>query len=338
MAPDAPREARWVRAEPRRAIPAEEAERMVRRAFPRGRVVHVHPLAGGLRNANFKLTLDSTPGPLVLRVYEHDASLCRKEADLMRLVGGSVPVPEVILAEPAGDGLRPFMLQRYVEGPTFRELVASARSEEVAEAARSAGETLAAIGLVTFANPGWLSPGPTVTDPLLPGADPMPRFVDQCLASPLLQRRVPADLRDKTQAAVWSNAAALGRAADETSLVHGDFGGRNLIVRQRAGRWAVAAVLDWEFAVSGSPLADVGHFLRYERRGRPAAEPHFRAGYLEGGGRLPPEWRRLARLVDLVAVCEALTHRGLPDTAAAELVELMRATVDDRSPGAALRD
>ena len=91
----------------------------------------------------------------------------------------------------------------------------------------------------------------------------------------------------------------------------------------------MAAVLDWEFAVSGSPLADVGHFLRYERSGRPAAEPHFRTGYLEAGGRLPPEWRRLARLVDLVALCEMLPHDGLPDAAAAELVALMCATVDD---------
>ena len=329
MPDDAPREARWVRSEPRRAMPAEEAERMVRRAFPRGRILRVQPLAGGLRNANFKLTLDCTAAPTVLRVYEHDASLCRKEADLMRLLGASVPVPEVLLAEPAGKGLRPFMLQRYVEGPTFRELARSARSEEVAEAARSAGETLAAIGSIAFANPGWLAPGPTVTDPLLPGPDPMPRFVDQCLASPMVQKRAPAKLIERTQAAVWSHAAALRRAADETCLVHGDFGGRNLLVRRVAGRWVVAAVLDWEFAVSGSPLADVGHLLRYERRGRPTVEPHFRAGYLEGGGRLPPEWRRLARLVDLVALCEMLTRDGLPDAAAAELVELIRATVDE---------
>ena len=192
----APLEARWVRSEPRRAIPAAEAERMVRRAFPRGRIVRAQPLAGGFRNANVKVTLDATAEPIVLRVYEHDASLCRKEADLIRVVGGSVPVPEVILAEPAGEGLRPFMLQRFVEGPTLRELVGSARSEEVAEAAHSAGETLAAIGSITFAKPGWLAPGPTVTHPLLPGADPMPRFVDRFLASPMLQRRVPAELRD----------------------------------------------------------------------------------------------------------------------------------------------
>ncbi len=78
----------------------------------------------------------------------------------------------------------------------------------------------------------------------------------------MLQRRVPAALIDRTQAAMWSHAADLRRAADQTSLVHGDFGGRNLIVRQVAGRWVAAAVLDWEFALSGSPLADVGHFLR----------------------------------------------------------------------------
>ena len=302
----------------------------MRRAFPRGRIVGIRPLAGGLRNANFKLTLDCTTEPIVLRIYEHDASLCRKEADLTDLVRGSVPVPEVVLAEPAGDDLPPFMLQRYVEGPTLRELIGSAPPAEVAEAAHSVGETLAAIGAITFAKPGWLAPGPTVTGPLLPGADPMPRFVDQCLASPMLRRRVPAELIDRTQAAMWSHAADFRRAADETSLVHGDFGGRNLIARQAAGRWVVAAVLDWEFAVSGSPLADVGHFLRCERSGRPAAEPRFRAGYLEGGGRLPPGWRRLARLVDLVALCEMLTHDGLPDAAAAELAALIRATVDDR--------
>lgn len=254
MTPDAPREARWVRPEPRRAIPAEEAERMVRHAFPRGRVVRVEPLAGGLRNANFKLTLDSIPKPIVLRVYEHDASLCRKEADLIRLIGGSVPVPEVILAEPAGEGVRPFMLQRYVEGPTFRELVGSARSDEVAEAAHSAGETLAAIGCVMFETPGWFAPGPTVTDPLLEGCDPIPRFVDACLAAPMLQKRLPAELCDKTQAAMWKQAALLRGVAGETSLVHGDFGRRNLIVRQLAGRWVVAVNSDSRTVAVMCPL------------------------------------------------------------------------------------
>ncbi len=88
------------------------------------------------------------------------------------------------------------------------------------------GETLAAIGSITFANPGWLAPGPTVTDPLLPGPDPMPRFVDQCLASPMVQRRAPAELIERTHTAMWSHAAALPP------------GGRRDLSGSRRLRWA----------------------------------------------------------------------------------------------------
>jgi hypothetical protein len=102
MLPGAPHEARWIRSEPRRTLPAEILNRMVHTAFPRCRIIETQPLGDGLRNANFKLRLDGHPEPAVLRIYEHDASLCRKELDLLRLAGGAVPVPEVIHTEPHG--------------------------------------------------------------------------------------------------------------------------------------------------------------------------------------------------------------------------------------------
>jgi len=205
-------------------------------------------------------------------------------------------------------------------------------TDAIAQAAYSAGKTLAAIGRTKFSKPGWLAPGPSVTAPLLEGADSMPRFVDLCLASTNLQQRMPADLRDGTHALIWSWAPQLGHLDDEPCLVHGDFGKRNLLVREIARQWSVTAVLDWEFALSGSPLADLGHFLRYERAARPVAEPHFSNGYLHAGGKLPQNWRQLARLVDLTALCESLTHDQLPDSVVAELVELVRATVENRDP------
>jgi aminoglycoside phosphotransferase (APT) family kinase protein len=189
MLPGTPHEARWIRLGPRRTLPREMLDRMVHTAFSGSRIVELQPLGDGLRNANFKLRLDGQPEPVVLRIYEHDASLCRKELDLFRLAGGSVPVPEVIHAEPHGlEDLPPFTLARYVEGISLRDLRRNGDTGATAEAAYSAGETLAAIG----------------------------RY--------------------------------------------------------------------WEFAVSGSPLGDVGNFLRHERASRPLAEPHFSAGYLHGGG------------------------------------------------------
>ena len=323
MIPGAALEARWSRLEPRRTLSAPVLQRIVDTAFPRRRVVEIQPLAEGLRNANFKLRLDSTPESIVLRIYEHDASLCQKEVDLLRLVSGPVPVPEVLYAEPRGyPDLPPFILTRYVEGISFRDLKRSGDSDAIAGAAYSAGETLAAISRVAFPSAGWLAPGPVVTAPLLEGENPTPRFVDGCLESTNLRRRMPADLRDRTRALIWAWAPQLASLDGQAHLVHGgDFNRRNLLVRRVAGRWSVAAVLDWEFAISGSPLSDLGSFLRYERASRPLAEPHFSAGYLHAGGTLPRGWRRLGRLLGLTALCESLTHDQLPVTVAAELVE-----------------
>jgi fructokinase len=306
---------------------------MVHTAFPRCRATGIQPLGGGLRHASFRLRLEGRPEPIVLRIYEHDASLCRKELDLFRLTGGSVPVPEVIHREPYGvEDLPPFTLARYVKGISLHDLRRSGDTGAVAQAAYSAGETLGAIRRATFDRPGWLAPGPVVTAPLLEGKDPTPRFVDLCLASMNLIQRMPADLRDGASGLVGRWAPELARAHEKARLVHGDFNGRNLLVHYLAGRWSVVAVLDWEFAVSGSPLGDLGNFLRYERCSRPLAEPHVSAGCWHAGGALPRDWRRLSRVLDLAAICESLTRDQLPDTAITELIELIRAIIENRDP------
>lgn len=333
MAAGAHPEARWLCAEPRRTLSPELLERVIQGAFPRSHATQVEPLTDGWRNANFKLQLDRVSEPVVLRIYEHDPSLCQKEIDLIRLVNGSVPVPEVLYAEPLGSGdISPFAIMRYVEGISLWELKKSQDARSVAQAAHAAGETLASIGRTTFSKPGWITSGPTVTQPLCDGTDPVPQFVDLCLGSANLQRRMPTDLQERVSAVVWSRRSQLSELDNDRCLVHGDFGKRNLLMRIVAGKWAVAAVLDWEFAASGSVLADVGHFLRYERSSRPMFEPHFSQGYQRAGGTLPQEWRRLARLIDLVALCESLTHDHLPEAVSTELVELVRATVEDRDP------
>jgi fructokinase len=329
----APEASRWLRAEPRRTWPEPVLRRIVDRALPHSRLLEARPLSEGRRNANFQLRLDSPDRPMVLRIYEHDASLCQKEIDILRTLGGSVPVAEVVYAEPRGlDEIPPFALLDYVEGMDIRELRRSGDTEAIAQAAGSAGEVLAAIGSFHFPKGGWLGPGPVVTMPLLEGADPMPRFVDLCLGSANLARRMPAELRDRLHALVWAQAGALAELQRESRLVHGDFNARNLVVRLASGRWSVAAVLDWEFAVSSTPLADLGNFLRYDRAASPLLEPHFSNGYRRAGGELAGDWRERARWTDLVAICESLTHDGLPDTAAAELVELARATLENRDP------
>jgi hypothetical protein len=117
---------------------------MVRAAFPGSGVVSIHPFPGGMRNANFKLKLSTEPSPVMLRMYEHDASLCQKEVDLIRLIGSSVPVAEVLYAEPHGwDDAQPFAFFRFIEGASFRELKRRGEVESTAQAAQAVGEIVA---------------------------------------------------------------------------------------------------------------------------------------------------------------------------------------------------
>lgn len=61
-------------------------------------------------------------------------------------------------------------------------------------------------------------------------------------------------------------------------------------------------MLDWEFAFSGSPLIDMGHFLRFEDERWLLVEPEFSGGFLRSGGALPESWRTLSRIADLVSI------------------------------------
>jgi aminoglycoside phosphotransferase (APT) family kinase protein len=333
MIVDAADQARWLCTEPRRTLSAAFVDQIVSCAFPGSRALELQPLTDGLRNANFRLRLNSTDESFVLRIYEHDPSLCQKELDLLRLIGTSVPVPEVLYAEPhSSEDAPPFALLRYVEGISYRELNRGGDRDAIAQAASAVGEALAAIGRIRFSKAGWLASGPSVYEARREAADRIPRFVEACFASKLLQERVPVGLCDAIRELMRLWAPRLEGLEEEARLVHGDFGKRNVLVKEVAGVWRVAAVLDWEFAFSGAQLVDLGHFLRYERRSRVGAEPHFSDGFLRAGGVLPEDWRRLARIFDAAVLCESLTHERLSEAANAELIELIRSVVEDRDP------
>ena len=63
-------------------------------------------------------------------------------------------------------------------------------------------------------------------------------------------------------------------------------------------------MLDWEFAIAGSPVQDLGSFLRFERAADPLVEPHFSQGYRDA-------WTILEATV------------GVPPLAACKLLQVM---------------
>ncbi len=306
----------------------------VSRAFPNLTIAGTELLAGGLINTNIKVTFNTDRPPVVLRLYRGASSVCLKETALLSLLRLTVPVPEVLYAESKGvEGSPPFCIVEFVEGVTFEQLKRTNNLDAIHQAAASVGKTLALIGNHQFSTPGRLKTDVNhrliVGDPYVKGPDPVPRILDKFLHAPTVQRRIDNHLREELHDFIWSWAPKLPPIDHESRLVHSDFGNRNILVREVGGRWQVAAVLDWEFAFSGSPLLDVGHFLRYERQAQPLREPYFSQVFVEHGDTLPDDWWRIARVVDLTGLVECLIHDYVPDDVVEEIRGLIRSTIED---------
>lgn len=250
-----------------------------------GSTPDLRPLTGGYRNTTLLLT--RAGHRWVLRRYRHD-NRAAVEAALAERLDGIVPVPRVLAADLDGTASgMPTLLLEHVEG-TPGHLATGFAS--------AAGRTLAAIGTITFDRPGTLD-----TPDLAPAPDGMPgdlaAFVAECVRSPNIalttaERDGLVDLARR-----WSPLIPHGDAR----LVHSDYNPKNLLVRGAH----VTAVLDWEFAFSGSPLTDVGNMLRFAG---PRFAEEFVAGYRDAGGTLPDDWRAVSRALDLFALAELLTR------------------------------
>ena len=310
------------------------ASRLVEKAFPQRRIVGVQRLSGGLINTNLKVTFGTGEAPVVLRLHQKGPASCLKETNVLQLVGPRVPVPDVLYVEPKGlDDSGPFSILQFVEGLTFQQLKRTGNPTAIHQASASVGKTLAAISTYKFAKPGSLigTAGNEVEvgPPYTYTSDPIPEILDSFLDCADAQRRLSTAFARRLHEFVWAWAPFLPDITDVSDLVHSDFGNRNILVNEVDGHWRVAAVLDWEFAFSGSPLLDVGNFLRYELESNPLREPHFSQSFVANGGSLPDNWRRIIRVMDLTALVECLTHDYLPDDVVTEILGLIHSTVED---------
>jgi aminoglycoside phosphotransferase (APT) family kinase protein len=281
------------------------------RALPGQPITAMEPLGGGYSNENIRVIAGR--GGYVLRRYRRGragaggaARTCAVEAALAaRLASAAVPVAEVIAADPEGHAAgEPLLLARHVPGVMVSDAL-TADPGSAPQLGAAAGRALAAVGSVTFARGGAFT-GPE----LIPSADgwpSLPEFVESCLRAPNAASALSAAELGGLRALAAAAGPLAGTADGARQLVHSDYNPKNLLAVRR-GEWSISAVLDWEFAFSGSPLTDVGNMLRFRDAHPPGFDSAFVLGYQEAGGILPPRWREISEALDLYALADFLTR------------------------------
>jgi aminoglycoside phosphotransferase (APT) family kinase protein len=283
----------------------------------------VRQFHGGASNPTFLLTDDASGRRYVLRKKPPGALLgsahaVEREYRVMRaLAPTSVPVPEMLcLCEDAGILGTPFYVMPFLSGRIYN----TNRLEDMAPAERAvaykdAARVLARLHAVDYIGAGLASFG-----------KPGEYFARQIAR---WTRQYRASETETIPSMDWliDTLAARIPALDETAIVHGDYRLENLMFHPTEPR--IIAVLDWELATLGHPLADLAFFclfhhahfmpwgsartIDYAESGIPS-ETSFVAAYCEAAGRSGIEdWPFLLSFAAfrLAAIAQGVHRRAL---------------------------
>jgi aminoglycoside phosphotransferase (APT) family kinase protein len=329
--------ARWERADEPLALDVSALTALIQPAFPDQVVARSEPTVGGLANTNIRLELSAHPEPLLLRLYTNRSTgltgtqpgAPEKEAALHRRLAPMLPVPQLFFAA-AGNPItgHAYMLREWVNGERLEVVAHQLGPMELKELGYDIGSVLAGIHSVTFPEQGFLDGSLNVTPfpPEIRGglADFMHHLLGKCgkerLGPQLTQALMEFAERTDGYGATWSTAPC---------LTHADFGGSNILVHADQHGAHVAAVVDWEFAFSGSPFMDFGNLLRPPLGELPGFEDAVARGYRAAGGALPDDWRQRSLHIDLGAWAGFLGRPRISEARADDARRIIARTLEN---------
>lgn len=288
--------------------------RMIAPVFAPRDAVSAQLLSGGLANTNYRVRIGGMRQSFVLRLYTQDPHACRKEVEIYSLAHERVPLPAIFYADVAGELMgTPYVLRDWAEGAPLAELFARGDErgdEQVMESAgESAGSVLAAIASYTFPTAGFFGPELAIAEPLEIGPASFLSLLDEWLVRGRAGQRLGPELTERMWRFAERHAPLLDALPPWPVLVHADYKPSNLLMREAAHGWEIAAVLDWEFAFAGPPLFDFTMLLRHAHKDAPFTRG-VAHGYIAAGGALPSDWWRLARLLDFLNLTQMLDQPG----------------------------
>jgi aminoglycoside phosphotransferase (APT) family kinase protein len=266
-------------------------------------IVDIDLVEGGLVNTLFRIRL-ADGDSLCLRIFASGTSAWEMENRILSQVSPFLPVPEVIMASDRGSHFAyPYLVYRWIDGITFDACRKSTAPKDFLSLAEPLGRLLASIGGFKF------SDLPPTSDQIIDIWDhSIARSLNNCLAKlrcGMVRARLDEKLADGLLRVLEAGATRLGALDRMVGLVHGDLGGRNILVAPvDGGGWRISGVIDWENAFTGALLWDVGRLFRYSRRYPETFRRRFERSYLDTGATLPDDWWQTSRLLDAIRLIE----------------------------------
>jgi aminoglycoside phosphotransferase (APT) family kinase protein len=268
---------------------------------------------GGLVNTTYRVT-SAAGESVVVRLYARGGESCAREREVLAQAAAmSVAVPRVLgarCAEPL-----PYLAYRWIDGITFNDLRRQ-QPGALSSAAHSVGRLAASVRSMRAESLVTTLPRRSIRTEIH-------RAIER-LQNGRVRHRLGAPDADALAGVLEHQLPRLEPLDAEAGVIHGDFNGRNVLVRSNNGTdYAVSGLLDWEDTAIGSPVWDVGSLFRYAHRYDANFRAAFADGYRAAGATLPPDWVDEARLVDSTRLVAILDEPDELPTVFADCRELL---------------
>lgn len=264
------------------------------------------PLAGGHSGETFLAEVAGEQA--VVRIYGprsrwRGALAPEIDAAVLGLVRGLLPVAQVLevrRGDPAGD-LPGLLVTSRLPGERLDDVLPGLDRAARLRVGAALGTLVGRLGHLALPRPGMFLDRELTIGPLPAHALDLPAWVEHHAGGLALTEPELDGLR-----AAAEDAQAVLEQTDRCCLVHGDLNPKNLLVEP--GSLAVTGLVDWEFAHAGSPYADLGNLLRFDRD--PGLVDGVLGAYADFMPTVPEDLLDRARAADLFALVELASRRA----------------------------
>ncbi|MCT4634911.1 MAG: aminoglycoside phosphotransferase family protein [Rickettsiales bacterium] len=294
----------WEKSQKQHQLPEGVIERMIEVAFPDKEIISSKLIAGGCANLNLIVQLKNESDPIILRVYLRDKDSVYREKRIGELLKDTVPVPEINYI---GDieNYR-FAIVKFMPGIALRDLLLSDKDYNLEKIMYEVGSYTTKIASHKFTKSGFFNNKLEIVKELPEGG--LKEFSVSCLEHQNIKKYLGKDMISKIR--LLLNSIPIIKDTN-INLVHADYDPANILVDKIDGKWKVSAILDWEFAYSGSWVNDVANILRYSHKMPDSFKLSFLRGIEDNGFKLPKDWQIIVHQYNLASMLDSMIRHDL---------------------------
>lgn len=263
-------------------------------------IINIIPINEGCRTTNYIIETNMQQKKYILKIFFSTEQNYKKEIKLFKRLreDGIITVPKIYRV--SNDRIienKEYAIYEYLEGKTIGQAI-NEGYELQEEFVRDVAKNLSKIHSYKFSKTGFL-------DQDLKLEKELPKLVlwYEMFMGINAKRRLGKDIVNKIHQIVKDNEEVLFELDKDVRLVHGDFQGTNILVKDNN----LSGILDWEFAMAGHPLADIGQFFRYEQYFNKNLIEVFEDEYNKSSDyKLIKDWYKISKLRDLTNLIQLI--------------------------------